>query len=116
MKKILTITVLFFVSIIPLAYAHPLIIDSSPKSFTNVGAGVTQITIHYSEPVDLKFSDIKVLDSTGKQVDHKDTNYLQGDEKALIVTTPPLQTGVAGRMLTTREHALSVHTSPSPVR
>lgn len=79
---------------IPSAYAHPLIEDSSPKASTNVGAGVTQITIHYSEPVDLRFSDIKVLDSSGKQVDNKDTNYLQGDEKTLIVTTPPLQNGI----------------------
>ena len=85
---------LFFAISIPLAYGHPLILDSSPKASTNVGAGVTQITIHYSEPVDLRFSDIKVLDSTGKQVDNKDTNYLQGDEKALIVTTSPLQNGI----------------------
>lgn len=94
MKKILAITVLFFVSLVPLAYAHPVIIDSNPKSFTNVGTGVTQIIIRYSEPVELEFSDIKVLDSTGKQIDRKDTNYLQGDEKTLIVTTPPLQTGI----------------------
>ncbi|MFM8658638.1 MAG: CopD family protein [Candidatus Nitrosotenuis sp.] len=94
MKKILAIAVLFFVSVIPFASAHPLIEDSNPRASTNVSAGITQITIHYSEPVDLKFSEIKVLDNTGMQVDNKDTSYLQGDEKALIVTTPPLQDGV----------------------
>lgn len=94
LKKILTIAVLFFISVIPFAHAHPLIEDANPRASTNVGPGITQITIHYSEPVDLKFSDIKVLDSTGTQVDNKDTSYLQGDEKALIVTTPPLQNGI----------------------
>ena len=85
---------LLFAFTVPLAYAHPLIIDSNPKASTNVGAGITQITIHYSEPVDLRFSDIKVIDSSGKQIDNKDTNYLQGDEKALVVTTAPLQNGI----------------------
>ena len=94
MKKILPVLVLLFVFTVPLANAHPLIIESNPRASTNVGAGITQITIHYSEQVDLSFSDIKVIDSSGKQIDNKDTNYLQGDEKVLIVTTPPLGNGI----------------------
>ena len=85
---------LLFVSVIPLAYAHPLIFDSNPKASSNVGAGVTQVSIVFSESVDLDFSNIKVFDSNGNQIDNKDTAYLQGNDKALMVTTPPLQDGV----------------------
>lgn len=94
MKKILAVFLLLFVSIIPFAYAHPLIENSSPQASSNVAAGITQVTIVFSESVDLDFSNIKVFDGNGKQIDNKDTNYLEGNDKALIVTTPPLQDGV----------------------
>lgn len=86
---------LFFVSALPFAYAHPLIVDSNPKASTNVGAGLTQITIDFSETVDLDFSYIKIFDNNGNQIDDKNTRYLQpGNESILVVTTPPLQDGV----------------------
>lgn len=82
-------------SAVPLAYAHPLIVDSNPKASTNVGAGLTQIRIDFSEAVDLDFSYIKVFDSNGNQIDNKNTQYLQADnESILMVSTPPLQDGV----------------------
>lgn len=80
---------------IPAAYAHPLIVDSNPKASTNVGAGLTQIRIDFSETVDLDFSYIKIFDNNGNQIDEKNTRYLQpDDESTLVVTTPPLQDGV----------------------
>lgn len=82
-------------SAIPFVYAHPLIVDSSPRASTNVGAGITQVRIDFSESVDLDFSYIKVFDSNGNQIDNKNTQYLQADnESILVVTTPPLQDGV----------------------
>lgn len=82
-------------SVVPLAYAHPLIVDSNPTASTNVGTGLTQIRIEFSEAVDLDFSYIKVFDNNGNQIDNKDTQYLQADnESILVVTTPPLQDGV----------------------
>jgi len=93
--KILALLLLFFVISIPLAYAHPLIDDSNPKASTNVGAGITQITINFSEAVDVGFSYIRVFDNNGNQIDNKNTQYPNpDDESILIVTTPPLQDGV----------------------
>ncbi|MBI5698067.1 MAG: copper resistance protein CopC/CopD, partial [Thaumarchaeota archaeon] len=95
MKKVLVVFLLFFVSVIPLAYAHPLIESSNPSASTNVGTGLTQITIDFSESVDLDFSYIKVFDSNGNQIDNKDTRYVQPDDESILtVTTPPLQDGV----------------------
>lgn len=95
MKKVLVVFLLFFVSVTPLAYAHPLIDSSNPSASTNVGAGLTQITIDFSESVDLDFSYIKIFDNNGNQVDNKDTKYIQPDDESILtVTTPPLQDGV----------------------
>jgi copper transport protein len=95
LNKFLIICTLFFVFTIPLAYAHPLIDDSNPKKSTNVGSGLTQITIDFSEAVDINFSYIKVFDNSGDQIDNKDIRYPNpDDESILVVTTPPLQDGV----------------------
>ena len=51
-----------------------------------------QIT-YYSEAVEIGFSELRVYDANGNQIDNKDTAY-NGGETSLIVTTPPLEAGV----------------------
>ncbi|MEM3007413.1 MAG: CopD family protein [Candidatus Nitrosotenuis sp.] len=93
MKKILfVLLIVFFANVLP-AYAHPVIVESNPQSSSTVPAGTTQIVIRYSEAVELDFSEIRVFDSNGNQIDNKDTRYLQ-EESVLAVTTPPLTDGV----------------------
>lgn len=93
MKKILLITILIFVSAIPLAYAHPIIVDSNPTQSSNVSPSVDRVIIYFSEAVEIDYSSIKVLDSNGEQIDNKDTKYFESDS-SLVVTTPPLNDGV----------------------
>jgi len=85
--------VLIFVSAIPLAYAHPIIVDSNPLSNTNVSSGADKIVIIFSESVEISYSSIKVFDNNGNQIDKKDTKYFNS-ESSLVVTTPPLNDGV----------------------
>lgn len=80
-------------SSIPLAYAHPFIVNSNPSQSSSVSTGINQIVIHYSETVEIEFSAIKVLDSNGNQIDNKDTKYVS-NESTLEVTTPPLKDGI----------------------
>lgn len=93
MKKFLIIPFLIIVSSVPLAYAHPFIVNSDPSQSSSASAGINQIVIHYSETVEIEFSAIKVLDSSGNQIDNKDTKYI-GNESTLAVTTPPLKDGI----------------------
>ncbi|MFB5614474.1 MAG: CopD family protein, partial [Candidatus Nitrosomaritimum yanchengensis] len=65
----------------------------NPSSAANAPVGITKVTVIYSEPIELDFSSLKVLDSNGDQIDNKDSQYFQG-ENSLIVTTPPLESGV----------------------
>ena len=91
-KFLIILLVLSFISI-PFAAAHPFTEETIPSLSSNAPAGTTEVIVFFSEPVDINFSELRVLDSNGNQIDNKDTNYNEG-ESSLIVTTPPLEDGV----------------------
>ena len=93
MKKMFFILMLVLSVSIPYASAHPFTEETNPGSTENAPEGITQVTVFYSEPIELDYSYLKVLDSNGNQIDNKDSKYYQG-EKSLIVSTPPLESGV----------------------
>lgn len=94
MKKFLAIVLLISSLSFSLADAHPFIVKTQPAQSSNVSPGINEIIIiHYSEQVEKDYSTIKVLDSSGNQVDNKDTKYFE-DEDSLAVTTKPLRDGV----------------------
>ena len=92
MKIIWLIPILFLIAF-PLAYAHPFLLDSEPAQGQSVSIGTTQIITYYSEAVEIDFSELKIYDSNGNQIDNRDTAYHDGEE-SLSVTTPPLEDGV----------------------
>lgn len=93
MKKLFLILILVVSFGFPLAEGHPFTTETVPTQASNVPTGITQISITYSEAVEIDFSVIKVLDSNGEQIDNKDTSYFER-ENSLVVTTPPLEDGV----------------------
>ncbi len=93
MSKFLIISLLILSISIPYAAAHPFTMETSPNSSVNAAEGLTQVIVYFSEPIDVNFSSLKVFDNNGDQIDNKDTKYFK-DEKSLVVTTPPLESGV----------------------
>ncbi len=93
MRKIYIISLLVLSISIPYAAAHPFTEETNPSSAVNAPVGISEITIIFSEPIELDFSSLKVFDNNGDQIDNKDSKYYLG-ENSLIVTTPPLETGV----------------------
>ena len=91
-KFLIILLVLSFISI-PFAAAHPFTEETIPSLATNTPAGTTEVIVFFSEPVDINFSELRVFDNNGNQIDNKDTNYYEG-ELSLVVTTPPLEDGV----------------------
>ena len=77
----------------PLAYGHPFLLDSEPAQGQSAAVGTTQIVTHYSEAVEIDFSELKIYDSNGNQVDNRDTTYYNV-ESSLVITTQPLEDGV----------------------
>lgn len=75
------------------AHAHPFMLETDPERLSSAREGLSEITVHYSEEVEIGFSELKVFDGDGNQIDNGDTAY-RGGEKALSVTVPPLGEGV----------------------
>jgi len=93
MKKFLLVLLLISSVGFPLAYAHPFTESTDPAQSSNVSPGITQIVVHYSEALEVDFSELKVFDNSGNQIDNKDTAYFEGED-SLVVTVPPLEEGV----------------------
>ncbi|CAI9831126.1 MAG: CopD family protein [Nitrosopumilus sp.] len=75
------------------AAAHPFTERTIPSLEANPPAGVDRVIVFYSEPVDIEFSELRVLDSSGDRVDTGGTTYHEG-ETSLAVATEPLEDGV----------------------
>ncbi len=93
MRKLLILLLVLSSISLPFAAAHPFTEQTIPSLETNAPVGTTKVIVFFSEPVDINFSELRVLDNNGNQIDNKDTNYYEG-ELSLIVTTPPLEDGV----------------------
>ena len=91
-KFLLIMLILSFISI-PFASGHPFTEETIPSFTSNASVGTTEVIVFFSEPVDINFSELKVFDNNGNQIDNRDTSYYE-NELALIVTTPPLEDGV----------------------
>jgi len=91
-KFLIILLVLSFISI-PFVAAHPFTEETIPSLGSNALVNTTEVIVYFSEPIDINFSEIKVFDSNGNQIDNKNTNYHDG-ESSLIVTTSPLDDGV----------------------
>jgi len=92
MNRLLLLALLILVIGVPSVYAHPFLLDSEPSQAVNAPIGTTQIITKYSEAVEINFSELKVFDSNGNQIDNGDTAYYEG-ESSLVITTPPLEDG-----------------------
>ena len=75
------------------SFGHAFVLSSNPSQSQSIASSPQQVNVLFSEPVDLRFSHLKVLDSNGKQVDKGDVHYLQNDESTLTVSVPLLKDG-----------------------
>ena len=71
----------------PLASAHPFLLDSVPGQGQNGPVGTTQIITNYSEAIEIGYSELKVFDANGNQIDNRDTAYNNGETSLIITTT-----------------------------
>lgn len=75
------------------AYGHAFVTGSNPSQSQSVSTSPKLIDVFFSEPVDLRYSSMKVLDSTGKQIDLGQVHYKGSDESSMEVSVPVLKDG-----------------------
>jgi copper transport protein len=74
---------------IPNSYAHALIVKSNPAPSQSLPSPPSKVDVYFTDPVDIQYSTIKVLDPNGNEVQNKDLKYLTSDQTALTVSLPP---------------------------
>jgi putative copper export protein/methionine-rich copper-binding protein CopC/streptogramin lyase len=84
--SVVTLLVLF-----PLAgnvLGHAFVLDSNPAPSESLEKPPARVEVFLSEPVDDRYSEVRVIGPNGKQIDNKDTQHFDGDQSTLGVTLP----------------------------
>ena len=61
MKKLFLVLILVILFGFPLAEGHPFTTETNPPQASNVPIGITQVSVKYSEAVEIDFSVIRRL-------------------------------------------------------
>jgi copper transport protein len=86
---IISLSAVFFIlPNIPNSFAHALIAKSDPAPSQSLPTSPSKVDVYFTDPVDIRYSTIKVLDPSGKEIQNKDERYLTNDQKALSVSLP----------------------------
>ncbi len=78
-----------FASSIPASFAHPVYVRSTPQAFQSVPASPSEVSIFFTEPIELKYSKISVLSPDGSEVSKNDPHNVGGDTASLGVSLQP---------------------------
>ena len=75
------------------ASAHALPDRSEPRVGSTVDKSPKEVRIYFNQDLESAFSRIQVFDSSGKEVDKKDSHVDPGNKRLLIVSVPELAAG-----------------------
>jgi methionine-rich copper-binding protein CopC len=77
----------------PAALAHTKLEASAPQANSVVSPAPAQVRLQFSDPLELPFSKIKLIDAKGAVVEPSKIAVDPGNPKALIATMPGLHAG-----------------------
>ncbi|MGH9988184.1 MAG: copper resistance CopC family protein, partial [Nitrososphaeraceae archaeon] len=69
-------------------FGHAFMLDSNPAPSESLEKPPAGVEVFLSEPVDDRYSEVRVLGPDGKQIDNRDTQHFDGDQSTLGVTLP----------------------------
>jgi copper transport protein len=89
------VSTLVFAGMTQKSFAHPITLNSSPRPFQSLPSSPSEVTLSFSEPIELSYSKISVLAPDGSRVDKNDPHLVNGDTASLGVSLKPnLSNGV----------------------
>jgi copper transport protein len=71
------------------SFAHPITTDSTPGAFEGVRSSPDEVSVFFSEPIELGYSKISVIGPDGSRVDNNDPHNAEGDTASIAVTLKP---------------------------
>jgi putative copper export protein/methionine-rich copper-binding protein CopC/streptogramin lyase len=69
-------------------FGHAFVLDRTPAPSESLEEPPRSVEVFLSEPVDERYSEVKVIGPDGNQVDNQDTHHIDGDQSTLSVTLP----------------------------
>jgi methionine-rich copper-binding protein CopC len=81
------------VAAVSAASAHAFLDHAEPRVGSTVKVSPTEVKIWFTEGLILPFSELKVLDASGKEVEKDDKHLDPAHGEVLIVSVPPLKAG-----------------------
>ena len=72
----------------PKSYEHAFVEKSNPVASQSLSIPPSEVDVYFSDPIDIRYSEIKVLDSDGNQIQENDQHYIGNDQTALSVSLP----------------------------
>src|SRR5712691_13277758 len=73
---------------IPNSYAHASVTKSDPSDRQSLANQPTEVDVYFNDPIDIRYSQLKVLNSSGMEIQQKDLHYIDNDEHTLSVSLP----------------------------
>jgi copper transport protein len=86
--SVIIISSVIIIPNIPSSYAHAFVVKSDPVPSQSLSTPPIKVDVYFSDPVDIRYSQLKVLDSDGKQIQVGDQQYINGDQSTLSVALP----------------------------
>jgi copper transport protein len=87
--SLLAVTLAFAIMPPQQSFAHPITVSSSPKPFQSLSSSPPEVTVSFTEPIELSYSTISVLGPDGSRVDKNDPHLVNGDTASLGVSLQP---------------------------
>ncbi|MBI1828538.1 MAG: copper resistance protein CopC [Thaumarchaeota archaeon] len=85
---IIILSIVFVIPNIPNSYAHAFVTKSDPVPSQSLATQPSKVDVYFNDPIDIRYSQLKVLDSNGNEVQEKDQHYINNDESTLSVSLP----------------------------
>lgn len=83
---IAVVAVIISASSIPQSFAHPIYVDSDPRAFQSISEAPPEVSVSFSEAIELSYSSIRVLGPDGSRVDMNDPHYADEDTASIAAT------------------------------
>src|SRR2546426_4527300 len=85
---LLLISTVAIIPEMPRSYAHASVEKSDPERAQSLSSSPTKVDIYLSDPIDIRYSQLKVLDSDGKEIQENDLHYINNNQYTMSVSLP----------------------------
>lgn len=90
-------TSILVISSIPNSYEHAYISSSTPNALESLSSSPSEVDVVFSDPVDITYSHIQIIDPNGNQVQNNDLHYTNSDHTGLGIS---LKSGIPNGVYT----------------